>query len=122
MKLHLDVAGGNTIRTHATGRIQVNDAVFTRSLIVLPNQIISDWPPQSFAELAAAHFAQIAACEPEIVILGTGSTQRFPAPQLTRDLVEQGIGWEVMGTPAACRTYNILMGDGRKVAAAIIVE
>jgi uncharacterized protein len=69
-----------------------------------------------------ADFAFIGEAKPEIVILGTGATQRFPAPELTRALAATGVGVEVMDSKAACRTYNILVTEGRKVIAAILIE
>jgi uncharacterized protein len=122
MKIHLESgAGQNLIRAYAAGSVTINEEVYTASLIVTPQRIVADWPPAGFSDLAAAHFEAIAALKPEVVILGTGARLRFPAPGITRALVEAGIGLEVMDTGAACRTYNILMSDGRRVAAALLM-
>ena len=122
MKIHLESGvGQNLIRAYATGRITINDDVLTRSVIVTPQRLIKDWPPTSFAQLLAEHFKIIADLQPEVVILGTGARLQFPAPHLTRALVEAKIGLEVMDTGAACRTYNILMSDSRRVAAALLM-
>lgn len=122
MKIHLESGiGQNLIRAYAPGRITINDEVHIRSLIVTPQQVFRDWPPASFAELLAEHFKMIAVLQPEVVILGTGARLQFPAPHLTRALVEAKIGLEVMDTGAACRTYNILMSDSRRVAAALLM-
>jgi len=122
MHIQLETGGqANLIRTYAAGQIIVNQDGYTRSLIVLPGQVIADWPPQAFEELALAHFAALVLLRPELVILGTGRRQRFPRAELLAPLVEAGIGWEVMDTGAACRTYNILMGEGRNVAAALLM-
>jgi len=121
MKLHLQGAAGlNLITGYGAGYVAVNGARHTTSLL-LTADLLTRWAPQSFAELAAAHFDRIVPLAPEILVLGTGPRLQFPAPPLTRALVEARIGLEVMDTPAACRTYNILMGEGRKVAAALIV-
>jgi uncharacterized protein len=72
--------------------------------------------------LTAEHLSALAGFRGDVLVLGTGARQRFPSPQLLRPLVEAGIGIEIMDTPAACRTYNILVGEGRAVAAALIVE
>lgn len=121
MKIHLESGTGrNFIRRYAPGSITVNDQAYRRSLIVAPEHVC-DWPPEDFGALAAPHFETIAAMQPEVVILGTGAKLRFPAPALTRALVEANIGLEVMDTGAACRTYNILMSDGRKVVAALLM-
>ncbi len=91
------------------------------SLIVLPDRVITDWPPSGFEALSQAHFEVILEFKPEIVLLGTGATLRFPHPSLTQALIRMQVGLEVMDTAAACRTYNILVTEGRKVAAALIL-
>lgn len=101
--------------------VRVGERTFHQSLIVTPEQIISDWPPQTFMTLAAGHFDCIAALKPEIVLLGVGSQQRFPAPALLRALLVAGVGVEAMTTAAACRTYNVIMLEGRRVAAALLL-
>ena len=122
MRFQLETGGqANLIRTYATGRIVVGQESYTRSLIVLPQKIIADWGPPNFDALAPAHFEALAALSPEVVILGTGQRQRFPRSELLTALVAARIGWEVMSTAAACRTYNILMGEGRNVAAALLM-
>ncbi|MEK7666669.1 MAG: Mth938-like domain-containing protein [Pseudomonadota bacterium] len=122
MRIQLETGGqANLIRTYAVGQIIVNQDSYTRSLVVLPVQVIADWPPQAFAELAVAHFAALVSLRPELLILGTGRRQRFPHAELLAPLVGAGIGWEIMDTGAACRTYNILMGEGRNVAAALLM-
>ena len=85
------------------------------------NRPIADWPPQTFSDLAAEHFEQIRQLAPEVVVLGTGSRLQFPRLADTRALIQANIGLEVMDTGAACRTYNILMQDGRRVVAALLM-
>ena len=121
MKLHLDQpAHLNAITGYGAGYVQINQNRHAGSLIVLPTRLIENWRPRTFADLAAEDFAGLAALEVEIVLLGTGEQLRFPHPQLTRALMEKRIGLETMSTAAACRTYNILMGEGRAVAAALL--
>jgi uncharacterized protein len=122
MKISLD-DGTATYRilSYAQGRVAVNERILTRSLVVMPEALLGDWPPQDFEALAAEHFAMIAALRPEIVLLGTGASLRFPAPGLLAPLYDTGIGVDVMDTGAACRTYNILMAEGRAVAAALLM-
>ena len=123
MRIQLETGGqANLIRNYEVGRIIVNQDSYTRSLVVLPGQLVADWPPQAFEELALAHLAALVTLRPELVILGTGRRQRFPRTELLAPLVEAGLGWEVMDTGAACRTYNILMGEGRKVLAALLLD
>jgi uncharacterized protein len=122
MKIQLESGlGQNLIRRYAPGHITINEQVYAGSLIVTPQQIIADWPPVAFTDLLAGHFETIVALQPEVVILGTGARLQFPAAALVRSLVEANIGLEVMDTGAACRTYNILMSDGRRVAAALLM-
>lgn len=122
MKLHLQSADGvNVIHHYGQGKIAVNAEIYTRALIVLPQRIVPDWEPQRVEDLTCAHFEQIARLAPEIVLLGTGTRLRFPKPALSAALAERQIALEVMDTGAACRTYNILMGEGRQVAAALLI-
>ncbi len=123
MKLHLDAGGGaNQFTGYGDGYVSVNGTRHDASLIVLPRELVTDWPPTRFERLAAEHFLDLATREIEIVLLGTGARLRFPRPEVTRPLIEAHIGVEVMDVPAACRTYNILMAEGRKVAAALVLE
>ncbi len=131
MKFNLEINAGNYyIQSYAAEEIgilipstvsQASQEIFHHSLVVTPRQLIRDWPPQSFEELSIAHFKLIAELQPELVLLGSGARLRFPHPNLTASLLEQGIGVDVMDTGAACRTYNILMGEGRNVAAALLM-
>lgn len=122
MKIELEVGyGRNIIRAYEAGRITVNEQSFSTSLIVTPERIVTDWQPRSFADLSPADLAAITALEPEVVLLGTGARLRFPKAALTRPLLEAGIGFEAMDTGAACRTYNVLMGEGRRVAAGLLL-
>lgn len=108
------------IQRDANGRPIFQEVVCIRSLILMPQALIRDWPPQTFAELTAQDLAVLQGYPLEIILLGTGARQHFPDLAVTRSFLEQGIGVEVMDTAAACRTYNILMADGRGVAAALI--
>lgn len=122
MKLHLTRAAGNQLITgYGQGWVQINNVRHMRSLIVLPEQVITDWPATDFADLEAAHFEKLMELKPEVVLLGTGEKHRFVHPGLIRALTDACIGVECMDTAAACRTYNILMAEGRHVAAALII-
>ncbi len=123
MKLHLQTATQqNLVSAYGAGFVSINGERLERSLIVAPETLIRDWPAASFDALTEAHFVELSRVECEILLLGTGKRLRFPSPALSRAVHEARIGLEVMDTHAACRTYNILMGEGRKVAAALIVE
>lgn len=121
MKFHLSTAAGNLFTGHGPGYVKVGAIEYRESLIVTPERIVNGWGSAGFAALTEADFATLAGLAPEIVLLGTGKTMRFPHPRLTRPLIDARIGLEVMDTPAACRTFNILAAEGRKVAAAILL-
>jgi uncharacterized protein len=122
MKLHLaGTQGQNLFTGYGEDHVMVNRTRYDRSLIVLPDKLIENWEPASFDALQTAHFEFILELEPEIVLLGTGKNLRFPAPGLTQALTRAQIGLEVMDIYATCRTYNILMAEGRKVAAALVL-
>lgn len=109
------------IRSYGPGWVKISNSEVRQSVVVMPEHLIGDWPPLTVADLTEAHFAMVAALKPEIVLLGTGAHQQFPSPRLLRPLLAQGIGVEVMDTAAACRTYNIIMLEGRRVAAALLM-
>jgi len=122
MKLHLTHAAGNQLITgYAEHWVEINQARHSKSLIVLPDRIITDWEVPDFDGLVTIHFEQLALLKPEVVLLGTGAIQRFIQPGLGRALTEAGIGIECMSTAAACRTYNFLVAEGRQIAAALII-
>jgi uncharacterized protein len=121
MKLHADVnASLNTVTGYGDGYVEINRRRFAHALILQPEGEVLDWAAASFEALAAEHFEALLAHTPEIVILGTGERHRFPHPRLTAALTDARIGVEVMDTRAACRTYNILMNEGRRVLAVIL--
>jgi len=94
----------------------------TASFVIAPLHLLRDWPPQRFEDLNEDHLRLIATLDPEIVLLGTGPKVRFPNPAWLRAFHQQGVGVEVMDNGAACRTYNILMTEGRNVVAGFIAE
>ena len=123
MKMHLDnTAGAHRITGYGAGYVSVNDKSLTHSFILTPETLITDWGPTSVDDLDAASLQAVVRLSPVIVLLGTGTEQRFPPASLLAPVLTQGIGIEVMTTAAACRTYNILVAEGRPVAAALLVE
>lgn len=110
------------IRAFQVGMIQVNEKKYTTSIIVTPTQLIESWAPQTFSQLTAADFQVVAQLKPDIILLGTGSTLIFPSIEMYGDLINQGIGVEIMDTRAACRTYNALSAENRNVAACLIIQ
>ena len=122
MKFEREQAEGkNSFTGYGEGYVEVNRRRHGASLVVDATRLVTDWPVTSVGGLGADHMAAIVELQPEIVLLGTGAVLHFPEPALLAPLYKAGIGVEVMDTPAACRTYNILLGEGRNVVAALIV-
>lgn len=122
MKFHLDAPGGvNLVRGYGPGQLHVNERTHTSSVILTATAVIERWRPTSALDITAADLEPLLGLGAEVVLLGTGSRQQFPEPRLLRILYEQRIGVEVMDTSAACRTFNVLVAEGRSVAAALIV-
>ncbi|HEY0847023.1 MAG TPA: Mth938-like domain-containing protein [Noviherbaspirillum sp.] len=122
MKLHsTQTQHYQTVTAYDDNGVEINAVRFSYSLVVLPEVAPAPWPPTSFEALSPAHFEQIHATTPDVVILGTGAKQKFVHPRLISQLTERRIGVECMDNQAACRTYNILMAEGRKVALALIL-
>lgn len=122
MKLHLTTAENNYLITgYAKSYVEVNKQRYTQNLVIMSDKLILDWPATDFANLTEAHFAQILAIKPEVVLLGTGEKHQFLHPKIIQKLTQNNIPLECMTTAAACRTYNILMSEGRNVAAALLV-
>lgn len=123
MKLTDDIlAGTNLVRAYAPGEIRVGETVLHRSCLLRADRLVTDWRPQTLRELTAEDLDAVLALEPEIVVLGSGTRQRFPDPQLLAKLLSKGVGCEVMDTGAACRTYNVLASEDRRVVAALLLH
>ena len=122
MKLHLANLGDTKLFTaYGADYVLVNGERHDRSIVVLAEEVRSDWDAAGFDALDETRFAYFLAFKPDVLLLGTGAQQRFPHPRLYRALIDAGIGVECMTTPAACRTYNILVAEDRKVMAAILL-
>lgn len=121
MKLHVtSTQQYQTITAYDGNGVEINAIRYEHSLLVLPESTPVVWPVSDFDALMPEHFAHIDSTQPDVVILGTGQRQRFVHPKLTTVLTSHRIGVECMDNQAACRTYNILMAEGRKVALALI--
>ena len=116
------ISTGNVISRHEPGRVWVGVTAWTRSVIVPWQGAALDWDLAAFDALSAAHFERILTLKPELVLFGSGPRLRFPHPSLLRALIDRRIGVETMDTPAACRTYNVLVSENRSVVAALILE
>ncbi|EXJ14336.1 Mth938-like domain-containing protein [Imhoffiella purpurea] len=115
-----DKSSGFLIEAYGDGGIQVNGHPYAQGLILTPQRIIAPWGPHSPPELTPEHLEPLLELAPQVVVLGTGSSQMFPDPGVYFDVMSRGIGFEIMDTGAACRTYNILVSEGRRVAAALL--
>jgi uncharacterized protein len=123
MKLHVDpLEGINAIQAVYTDGVTVSGQRWRGSLVLPWSGAIRPWACQAFSQLHATDLASLLEPGPELILLGTGPRQHFPHPTLIQPLVQGRIGLESMSTDAACRTYNILAAEGRKVLAALIFE
>ena len=121
MKMRADrMEGQNAIARHGPDGVVVGGGQYTESVVVPWQGSVLPWQVATFDALTAEHFARIAALAPELVIFGSGPRIRFPSPALLRPLIDARIGVETMDTAAACRTYNVLVAEGRSVVAALL--
>ena len=122
MKLHSDstTTSGQRITAYGAGFITVNEVTITGTVMIGPDGTSTDFKERWPEDLSASTITRLLGQNPEVVIMGTGSRHVFPSPELLAPLARAGIGVEVMSTSAACRTYNILGGEGRKVVALLL--
>ena len=122
MKFQREASSEFAISGYTADSVSVAGVEHRTSLRVSHQATASPWPVSTFAEITATTIAEATAVHPEIVIVGTGKKLRFPPPSALAPLREARIGFEVMDTAAACRTYNVLLGEGRQVAALLLIE
>lgn len=121
MKFALDpLEQGYVIKGYDPGCIQINQQEYHQSLLLMPNKLITDWSVGTVDEITQTDIIMLAEYAPQVLLLGTGQKHQFIHPKILAPLMDLGIGHEVMGTSAACRTYNVLLSEGRKVLAALI--
>ena len=121
MKFHLQTPTSNLVTGSGPGWVRVGSDEYRENIVLTADGIARGFAPNGFDGLNAGDFARLLHTSPEIVLLGTGATQRFPPPAVIAQLTNANVGLEVMDTRAACRTYNILVAEGRSVTAALIV-
>ena len=123
MKIELDssLTHPYRINSYEQGSVVIGEERFVTSLIITPSIVINNWPPQTFTDIATHHLDQVIEMKPELILLGTGCKQHFPDADLVLSASKLNIGIEVMDTGAACRSYNILLQEGRNVAAALLM-
>lgn len=122
MKFQPDRSEAQTIRGYGPGWIAIEQEKYSHSLVISSQGLLQDWNCQRFEDLTPAHFAALAEIPAELVLFGSGARNRFVPPAWLQPLMARGIGLETMDTQAACRTYNILAGEGRNVVAALLLE
>jgi uncharacterized protein len=115
-------AGTNLVRSYSDTELRIGEQRVQRSCLVTAGRLITDWPPASFDELAPAHLEAIFALGPELVLLGTGPVQRFASTAVRGEFARRGVGLEVMQLGAACRTFNVLVQEERRVLAALFLR
>jgi uncharacterized protein len=114
-------SGINIIRAYGNGELRVNENLYRGGVILSAATVIADANVQNLDDLLAMDVSRALALEPELVLLGTGARQVFPAPSFGAQFLRAGIGFEVMDTGAACRTFNVLVGEQRRVAAILLL-
>jgi uncharacterized protein len=122
MKFQPDTINVQSISAYGPDWVSIKNEKITSSLVISSNGERFDWACERFEDLTPEHFEQLAALNTELVIFGSGRRIRFPKPALTKALIEKQTGLETMDTQAACRTYNVLASEGRRVALALILE
>ena len=115
-------AGANLVRSYSDTELRIGEQRVQRSCLVTAERLITDWPPASFEELAPAHLEAIFALGPELVLLGTGPAQRFASAAVRAEFARRSVGLEVMQLGAACRTFNVLVQEERRVLAALFLR
>ncbi len=122
MKLHAEKGSGNYIQSVTADAVLINGTSYTGHVIVSADRVIAGWSPRPITELRVDDFAAALDLEPEVILFGTGSAHRFAGNHLVTAIMSRGVGFEVMATRAACRTYNVLTAEDRRVVAALLLQ
>jgi uncharacterized protein len=112
----------NRIRSYSNTEVRVSDQVLSRSCIIAPDMVMPDWRPSSVSDLRESDLEVLLSTKPDLVLLGTGATHAFAPAPIRGALVKKGIALETMDLGAACRTFNILVQEERRVCAALLFE
>jgi len=121
MKFSLEPDHRSSIQSYDIGQVIVAGTTYSKPLVISADGVRADWQPASLDQLEQQHLRELLSLQPEIVILGTGARLRFPSPAITSCLMDHHIAIEVMDTAAACRTYNVLLSEDRRVVAALLM-
>ena len=122
MQLDRETGSGNIIRSYSAGELRINDAIYTNHVIVSADDIIENWTPPVIPEISSVDFTIALRSRPELILFGTGIEQVFPPLTVMTEILRQGVGFEVMDTAAASRTFNVLAGERRRIVAALMVR
>jgi len=123
MRINLDQPTTvNVVRAYGPGLVRVGERSFSHSVIVTASTLLEDWRPQRISDLQESDLGELLQLRPEVLLIGSGARQGFPQRATLAALYAARLGFEIMDTGAACRTYNVLVAEGRNVAAALIVE
>jgi len=122
MKFTADKSDGNVIQSFTPGEIRLRSGNLTSHAIIARDSLVENWQPAPVAEMSIADFAPALDLSPDIILFGTGVRQQFPDMRLLTEIMQAGVAIEVMGTDAACRTFNVLIGEQRAVVAALMIE
>ena len=123
MQLTLEAGSrANLIRGYSDAEVRIGERSVRRSCVVTADTLITDWAPEAFADLLPEHLATVLALDPEVVVIGTGPASRFAPAEIRALLAQRGVGLEVMQLGAACRTYNVLVQEERRVAAVLFLR
>lgn len=117
-----DSGDGHLIQEYEPGRILIDGKSHRKGLILTPGRILAGWGPADPADLSEDHIQALVELDPQVIVIGTGQRQVFPDPAVYAAAMRCGVGVEIMDTGAACRTYNIVMAEGRRIAAGLIVD
>ena len=122
MKFTPDSSHGNVIQSFTPGEIRLRDQIIHSNVIISHDQLLTDWNPPALDALSIADFQLALDLQPDIILFGTGRKQRFPSMALMTEIMRAGVAIEVMQTDAACRTFNVLIGEYRAVVAALLID
>ena len=123
MKIELDIADTNAlkIKSYSDNSFKVNDDIIDTNIIISRERIVNNWLSNGYSHFASQHLDEVISWQPEIIILGTGSSLLLPAQDITAYVNSYQIGFEIMDTGAACRSYNLLIDEGRNVVACLLL-
>ena len=124
MKIELDseLSTSNKIISYSNGSFRLKDSLLKRNIVISKNCLIENWIVESYHNLATRHLDQIISWQPELIIIGSGSVPSFPNGELIEHTASKNIGLEIMDTGAACRSYNLLIDEGRDVVACLFLS